>query len=231
MRNVMVIFKKQIKDTFKNKTILIQFLMFPMMTIFMGNAIHITDMPEHFFAKLFSIMYIGMAPLTSVAAIISEEKEKNTLRPLMMANVKPAEYLVGIGSYVWLICMLGASVIAVSAGFTGTEFAFYMAVMAVGFIVSILAGSAVGVYAENQMKSTSLVMPVMMILSFLPMFAMFNETIEKIARFTYTQQLSRILGDFNLDSVSNTDFVIIGINVAVFALLFNLVYHKKGLEN
>ena len=76
----MIIIKKQLKDTIKNKTILIQFILFPLMTVIMENAITLEGMPELFFTKLFAIMYIGMAPITSVAAIISEEKEKNTLR-------------------------------------------------------------------------------------------------------------------------------------------------------
>lgn len=88
MQAIMVIIKKQLKDTLKNKTILIQFLLFPVMTLIMEQAITLEGMPELYFTKLFSIMYIGMAPITSISAIISEEKEKNTLRVLMMANVK-----------------------------------------------------------------------------------------------------------------------------------------------
>ena len=79
MRNSMIIIKKQLKDTLKNKTILIQFILLPLLTIIMENAIHVEGMPELYFTKLFSVMYIGMAPLTAVAAIIAEEKEKNTL--------------------------------------------------------------------------------------------------------------------------------------------------------
>ena len=84
MRNVGVIIKKQLKDTIKNKTVLIQFIMFPVMTLVMENAIHIKDMPENFFTKLFAVMYMGMAPLTAVASIISEEKEKNTLKTKLL---------------------------------------------------------------------------------------------------------------------------------------------------
>ena len=91
MHNVGVIFKKQLKDTLKNKTVLIQFIMFPAMTLLMENAVKIPDMPELFFTKLFSVMFLGMAPITSAAAIISEEKEKNTLRVVTMANVKAWE--------------------------------------------------------------------------------------------------------------------------------------------
>ena len=68
--HILAILWKQLKDTIKNKTILIQFLMFPCMTLIMENTINIQDMPEHFFANLFAIMYVGMAPLTSIAAII-----------------------------------------------------------------------------------------------------------------------------------------------------------------
>ena len=78
INHIWAILWKELKDTIKNKTILIQFLMFPCMTIIMESAISIEGMPEHFFINLFSSMYIGMAPLTSVASIISEEKEKNT---------------------------------------------------------------------------------------------------------------------------------------------------------
>ena len=38
MRNIGIIFKKQIKDTFKNKTVLIQFVMFPAMTLIMEKC-------------------------------------------------------------------------------------------------------------------------------------------------------------------------------------------------
>ena len=112
MRNIVTIIKKQLKDTLKNKTVLIQFVMFPVLTLIFEQAINIPDMPELFFTKLFSVMYMGMAPLTAVASIIAEEKEKNTLRVLTMANVKAWEYLAGIGIYVWTICMAGAGVMA-----------------------------------------------------------------------------------------------------------------------
>ena len=116
MKNITAVFLKQIKETFRNKTILIQFLMFPVMVIIMENAIKLENMPEHFFVKLFAVMFVGMAPLTCMSAIISEEKEKNTLRALMMSNVKLFEYLLGVGAYVFIMCIIGAVVFAVCGG-------------------------------------------------------------------------------------------------------------------
>lgn len=126
MRNICAVFEKQIKETLKNKTILIQFIMFPALTIIMETAIKIEDMPEHFFVKLFAVMFVGMAPLTCMSSVISEEKEKNTLRALMMSNVKPVQYLLGIGTYIWSMCMVGAVVIAVCGRYAGKEFALFI---------------------------------------------------------------------------------------------------------
>ncbi|MBR3341388.1 MAG: ABC transporter permease [Clostridiales bacterium] len=228
MRNVVTIVKKQLKDTLKNKTVLIQFVMFPVLTLIFEHAINIPDMPELFFAKLFSVMYMGMAPLTAVAAIISEEKEKNTLRVLMMANVKPWEYLIGVGIYVWTICMVGAGVIATS--FPAKDIPFYLAVMAAGFIISIAVGACVGIFAPNQMVSTSMVLPVMLVFSFAPMLAMFNDKIEKIARIFYTQQIRILLNNMTFDGIKPESFAIVAVNALLAIILFFAAFRKKGLE-
>ncbi|MCR4692160.1 MAG: ABC transporter permease [Lachnospiraceae bacterium] len=228
MRNSLIIIKKQFKDTLKNKTVLIQFILFPVLTLIMEKAISIDGMPELFFTKLFSIMYIGMAPLTSAAAIISEEKEKNTLRVLTMANVKPWQYLTGIGLYVWFICMIGAGVMA--TGIKREDIPFYMLVMAVGFAISILAGACIGIFSKNQMTATSIVMPVMLIFAFSPMLAMFNDKIKKVARFAYTQQLKRIMDDMTFSEIGTEGICILAVNAMLMVVLFFVAFRKKGLE-
>lgn len=228
MRNVLIIIKKQFRDTLKNKTVLIQFVLFPIMTLIMEHAIELDGMPECFFTKLFSVMYIGMAPLTTVAAIISEEKEKNTLRVLMMANVKPWQYLTGVGIYVWILCMAGALVMA-----TGLErqlIFFYLAVMGTGFMISVILGGCVGIFAKNQMSATSIVIPVMAILSFGPMLAMFNETLEKVVRFIYTQQLKGFLDGMSFECIKGESVGIVLVNACLLMALFFLTFKRRGLE-
>ena len=183
MKNAAAVFTKQVKDTIKNKAILIQFLMFPVITLIMENAVKIDGMPEHFFANLFAVMFIGMAPITCTSAIIAEEKEKDTLRVLLMSNVKPLEYLLGVGSYVFVLCMAGAAVIGAAGGYSGSRFGGFMALMAVGTIISILLGAAIGTWSRNQMTATGVYVPVMCVLSFLPMLAMFNDTIAKVSEY------------------------------------------------
>ena len=228
MRNCTVILKKQLKDILKNKATLIQFVMFPILTLVMENAVTIDGMPELFFTKLFSVMYIGMAPLTSTAAIIAEEKEKNTLRVLIMANVTPGQYLLGVGFYVWSVCMIGAAVMGM--GFPADRFPFYMMIMAIGLMISVFAGACVGILAKNEMTATSLVVPVMMLFSFLPMLAMFNDKIEFISRIIYTRQLQLLLERMAFDGTKLADLFILSGNAILMLVIFILSFRQRGLE-
>ena len=230
MKNICAVFLKQVSDTLKNKTILIQFLMFPVLVIVMENAVKIEDMPEHFFAKLFAVMFVGMAPLTCMSAIISEEKEKNTLRVLMMSNVKPAEYLVGIGAYVFVMCAFGTAVFASVGGYSGADLAIFIAVMSAGIILSELTGAIIGVFSRNQMTATSITVPVMMIFSFLPMLSMFNETIKTVARITYSQQISELINGIGNSGISAESIIVIAMNFAVATVLFLATFKYKSLE-
>ncbi|MBP3352530.1 MAG: ABC transporter permease [Lachnospiraceae bacterium] len=226
MRHIVAILWKQMKDTFKNKAILIQFLMFPVMTIIMENAMKIDNMPEHFFANLFAVMYIGMAPLTSMSAIISEEKEKNTLRVLHMSNVKAAEYFVGNALYIWSLCMLGSVVIGLAGGYQGEVLIKFMLVMAVGHLISTMMGATIGAFSKNQMMATGISVPVMMVFSFLPMLSMFNETIKSVAKVFYSQQLNLLIGSVQNLKIGTECIVVMGINVVLIGGAFVLSYRR-----
>lgn len=226
IHHIKAILWKQTKDTLKNKTILIQFVMFPVMTVIMEHAIELQGMPDHFFANLFAVMYIGMAPLTSIAAIIAEEKEKNTLRVLQMSNVKGTEYLLGNLIYIFVMCMIGSLVIGLAGGYKEKQLLIFMVIMAVGHLISAVLGAAIGVIGKNQMSATSLTVPVMMIFSFLPMLAMFNETIAKVAKFFYSQQLHLLMQDLKEFEVSSQCLMVIGVNLFLVTAAFLFAYRK-----
>jgi len=230
MRNVSAVLLKQMKETLKNKTILIQFLMFPVMTIIMETAIKMEDMPEHYFVKIFSVMFVGMAPLSCLSAIISEEREKDTLRALMMSNVKAYEYLLGVGIYVWLMCMIGALVFAICGEYSGKDFLVFLLIMAFGILVSGLIGAVIGIVSKNQMSATSVTVPVMMVFAFLPMIAIFNASFEKIARVTYSQQMTVLINGIGSERVKTESILVIAANFVIAVALFIGAYKKKGLE-
>lgn len=230
MKIIRTILEKQLKDTLKNKEVLIQFVMFPLMAIIMTYGVKMEGLPDNFFVNMFSAMFVGMAPLVSMAAIIAEEKEKNTLRVLMLSGVKPWQYLSAVGGYIWLLCMLGAGVLCITGRYSGKEAAFFMGTMAVGILVSAILGAAIGVFSKNQMAATSITVPVMMVFSFLPMLSMFNETIAKVAKFTYTEQINRLIGQIGDQSITKENVLVIAGNALIALLLFVLAYRKRGLK-
>lgn len=230
MKHIIAILWKQIKDTFKNKEILIQFVMFPVLTLIMEKTITIEGMPEHFFTNLFGVMYVGMAPLTSMASIISEEKEKNTLRALLMSNVKPAEYVIGVGCYIWCICMLGACVIGFAGSYTGSTYGRFVLIMGIGILVSTLIGAAIGTWSRTQMMATSITVPVMLVFSFFPMLSMFNDGIERVARITYSQQIHSLISQLDSIELGAEPVGVILVNMMIAVLLFAYAYRRSGLE-
>lgn len=229
MRNVMAVFKKQCKDTLKNKEVLIQFVMFPLLTVVMQNIIKMDNMPKNYFVNMFAVMYIGMAPLTAMAAVLAEEKQHNTLRVLMMSNVKPWEYLLGVGGYVWLICMAGSGVFCLIARYQGKTALLFLTMMAAGILVSVLIGAAIGTWSRSQMMATSIAVPVMLVFSFVPMLSMFNTTIAKAAKFIYSEQVSLAIGRIQNLQMETENIVILAVNMAIAFGLFAAAYKKCGL--
>lgn len=229
MNHTLTIISKQLKETPKNTAVLLQFIMFPALAFLMTKAVHMDNMDPNYFVLLFSTMYIGMAPLSSVTSIIAEEKEQNTLRVLRMAKVTPLQYLSGVGLYVLFFCLLGSLVFCLLlTEMTPAEKGRYLLLMLIGIVSSGVLGAAIGVGSKSQMAATSVSIPVMIVFSFLPMLSMFNDSIQRFAKFAYTEQL-RLLMDSSNSPDAFSVLVLIG-NIAVFFLFFLLYYRREGLE-
>lgn len=230
MKNSMIIFRKQVKDTGKNIALCIQFVMFPMMAVIMENAIKIDNMPPHFFVGMFAIMHLGMAPLNVMTAVISEEKEKNTLRMLFFGNVTPAEYLLGIGGFIFSACMVGAVVFGILGGYRGMQFLYFLLTMAAGICVSMLLGAVIGIRCKSQIAATTIATPVMMIFAFLPMLAMFNDSIAKVADFAYSQQIQLLINGLTAGTeVKPESLLVVAVSLVAATGLFIHAYHRCGL--
>jgi len=232
VKRILAIFKKQLKDTFKNKMVFVQFILFPAITL-----VFVMAMPEleaempRFFVTMFATMYAGMVPMVNMAGIITEEKEKNTLRVLLMSNVKPVEYLAGVGGYILILCALGCAVFGLIGGYAGAEFAKFTLILLAGVLGSLLLGGAVGILAKNQMSATSIVLPISLAAAFLPMLSMFNHTFELISKFLYTQQVNYLIGDMHPSNYTWDRFAVIGVNLVLFIALFVMAYKKKSLSD
>ncbi len=232
MNRTLAIFKKQLKDTLKNKMILVQFVLFPIITFIFTEFVAKSnaDLPDTYFVTLFATMYAGMVPLVNMASIIAEEREKKSLQMLIMSNVKPYEYLLGVGSYVLILCSLGGLAFGLIGGYAGAELLRFVLTFILGVIASILLGSAIGIFSKNQGAATAIAMPLAMVTAFVPMVAMFNDKIEKIASILYTQQINILINDLSASRFTPNHFIAIGANMLVFLMVFTYAYIKVDLK-
>ncbi len=233
MNRTIAIFKKQLKDTLKNKTVFLQFVLFPMMAVIFtefvakGNA----NIPDNYFISVFAPMYAGMVPLVNMSNILAEEREKKSLQMLIMSNVKPFEYLLGVGLYVLILCTLGGCVFGLAGGYSGGELVKFVLTIALGSISSILLGSTVGILSKNQSASVALAMPIALVTAFVPMIALFNEKLTSVANILYTQQMNHLLSDLSAANFTAQRFIIIGANMLVFTAVFFFAYMKGDLKD
>ena len=147
-----------------------------------------------------------------------------------MADVSPTQYLIGIGSYVFFMCIMGGMVFCLLLNnVTNIQRMFFLFIMGIGIITSIIIGACIGVGSKNQMSATSVTIPVMMIFSFMPMLSMFNDKIQKVSKIIYSEQIRNLIN--NLENGRNymENIAVIIINIILFGILFCVLYKKRGL--
>jgi len=239
MRSVKAIFNKQLKDILKNLGVLIQFIIFPVVAFAMTQLVALgnEDIPDTMFITMMASIFVGMALIPTVAGIVAEDRERQSLRFLVMAGVKPSGYLLGIGGVIFCVSLLPSLAFALMGRFSSEEFLLFMAAMMFGVVASTMLGLAIGIHAKNQQAATGLAMPLAMVLGFAPMIATFNEPMMRFTRFFYTQQIDIILtGFYSVSGNSSANsiwasFGIIGANIAVMVVLFAAAFAKKGLKS
>lgn len=231
MRSTKAIFIKQAKDMFKNPMVLVMFIVFPAVAFIMTYFVPIPEndfVSENMFVTMMAAIFAGMGLITAASDVIAEDIERGSLRFLVIAGVKPHQYLLGTGGFFLLAGAVTSVIFALIGSFTGMDFVKFMVIMITGTATSILLGTVIGMLSKNRQAATSLGMPVAVIVGFTPMIANFNETVQKVAGILYTQQINVIVNDFSASLVK--PLLVIASNIAVLTFLFIIAYKKKGLR-
>ena len=231
MKMIKAIFTKQAKDMFKNPSVLIMFVLFPAVAFIMTTFVQIPEnefVAGNMFVTMMASIFAGMGLITAVSGAIAEDIERKSLRFLVIAGVKPHQYLLGIGSFFLLAAAVTSVIFALIGGFTGVELFKFLTIMVTGTAASIMLGATIGMWSKNAQAAGGLAMPFAVIVGFTPMIANFNETVEKFAGVLYTQQINIIVNDFESSMVKPS--LVIAANIAVLAVLFVIAYKKKGLK-
>ncbi|SES85353.1 ABC transporter permease [[Clostridium] polysaccharolyticum] len=219
------IIDKQIKDVSKNLQVLILFFVFPVIAVILTQSVS-KDVSEYL-VMIFATMHCVFTPLVTTASFISEEKEKNTLRVLIMSGVRPFEYFFSIAIFVLLSNMLTGTVFIFLSDFTTNQIiSFYVAALA-GGIISVLIGMCIGTKSKSASAANGVAVPLAMVFSFLPMLVSFNKSLEKVAKFLYGQQVSYIV---NGQQMKIENVVILAVNFVVCIVAYVVLYQRSRID-
>jgi len=231
MRIIKAIFMKQAKDMLKNPMVLVMFIIFPAVAFFMKFFVPIPEndlFSSDMFVTMMASIFAGMGLITAASDVIAEDIERRSLRFLIIAGVKPHQYLIGTGGFFVLAGAITSVIFALIGGFSGSDFGKFMVIMVAGTTTSVILGTVIGMVSKNRQSATSLGMPVAVLVGFTPMLAGFNETVAKIAGFLYTQQINVIVNNFAEGLFK--PLLVITINITVLMIVFIVAYKKKGLK-
>jgi len=244
MRNAKAIYHKQLQSLLKNPGMIVQAVIFLILviaiTFLIGDDTPVDcdscipayvcetcaetnaplDTPNPSLAGLFVVMFVGFAVVGSASALVMEDKNTQNLRFMKMADVKPYEYLVGTAVSMFAVILVILILYALVGRYFGADMLWFMAATASGALVSVLLGLVVGLS-----KAPGLATLFSMVFGLGPMLSSFNETLARLLRFTYTQQVN--LAVSGLDGDLSTNFIVIAANGAV-VLAYFIWMHRKG---
>jgi ABC-2 type transport system permease protein len=152
MNTIAAIFTKQLNDFPRNITVSLLYILFPVMTFIMGKMIGDMDV----YAGMFAAMFVGVTPMIAICNTVAEDREYKSLRCLVMAGVKPSQYLFGLVGFVFLMSLVPVAFFAFIGGFRGEHLASFVIVSVLGLIASSVLGALVGVFSKNVQQATAI---------------------------------------------------------------------------
>ena len=103
----------------------------------------------------------------------------------------------------------------------------FISLSALGIIISIIIGAVIGMFSRNQMSATSFTIPVMMVLSFVPMLSMFNDIVKSIGEFIYTQRINQMFELLSTNPYTFSSIAVLALSACISLALFIVLFHKK----
>ncbi|PNV64391.1 hypothetical protein C2L80_12155 [Rubneribacter badeniensis] len=239
LRKTSALLGKDMKDLVKNPTVLLGCLLpvgfIALYSQTMGDASgEAADAARHQFLTMALFMTVGMTGCMTALYTIAEEKEKHTLRTLMLANVSAAQVIASRA-----VVSLTAIVVAQAACFAVLRapidlLAPYLLLGILSGLPVVMLSLVLGLASRDQMTAGVYSVPLILV-AFLPMFAPLNETLAKATPYCPTggaQELLNLAADgalFTADALQ--PLVVTLVWVAVGAAALALLYKRLARDN
>ncbi|OXB98815.1 MULTISPECIES: ABC transporter permease [Bacillus] len=231
MKRFSAIVRKEINDAGKNSQVILMALLPILLAVFYSNM----DSIKEFFAGFIIVMTITMVGSYVQAIIIAEEKEKHTLRVLMLSPASPIEVILG-KSVLTVFFVLASSFISlvILDTFKG-NIGMLVIIILIGTLLCVVLGTIVGLLSQNIAQTSIVGLPIFLIFIMGPMLKEMvkNEFIIKVVNLLPTnhvmEALQKVIKGEGLIAIqehilNNTIWTI------CLIILCIIVYKKKQLD-
>ncbi len=233
-KTTFALFKKDIKDSLRNPNVAL-LLLLPLMLTLLYRYI----LSEHLDINMLMMFVIpfplAILPNSILAMTVAEEKEKNTLRTLMLSGVTAAEFITSKVLVTLAFLLFINLAVFLIIGLPIAYLAGFLLITSLGAIPLFLLGVTIGIVSRNQMSTGVLTAPVMFLFLFPAILSGVNPTMELIGKYTPISNildlcLTLISGQPVFSADTAFSFAVLFGWTVLSALLCTLAYRRKKLD-
>ena len=231
MRKIGALYRKNIKNMLYNPFIIALPVLVLVLAFLFGRLLH--DEATYYETISTMLMVVGinvlMGGANTMAILIAEEREKNTLGVLVTSTVSVLDFL--ISNILTTATLTVATNIAIFfvMPIEGLPLAGYAVVTSVGTVASITLGATLGILAKSQSAASTLGTP-LMILVMLPAIFTDNFFVDNILYYVFTEQINAAMMELIDGEMNWFRIIAMTANFVAFTLIFAMCYRKRGLS-
>lgn len=183
-----------------------------------------------YFLSMSLTMVLSMGSGYMVSIMMAEDKEKRNLKSLILSGVTATEYTFSMLVLPILIMLLAMIVLPIYLRVDVSGYLFaYVIYLLLATISIIFLNLLIGAVSDTQSKAQVYSIFPMLIVSFLPMIALQNDTVQKVLDYSFIGPLVGLLKEGGGElSLGNLGLLLAWVLVLGLASLFVLKNSYKG---
>ncbi|UPW84784.1 ABC transporter permease [Lysinibacillus sp. Ag94] len=231
MSRIQAIFMKDYKEFSRNYAVSVMVFM-PLVFAFLYNKSGSATIAAYFFS-----INIAFSMVTTYVqcCLIAEEKEKNTLRSLMLSPASLVDILIGKSLFVFIITMVVVALTIFIAGYNPANLFILAIALILSTVFYIALGTLCGLFSKTIMEGSLITLPVVLIFTCGPLTLALSSAspIVKIAEWLPSSQLV-LLAEALEGSYTTMDIIIPIASIIVWSLVTwivaGFIYKKRMVD-
>lgn len=229
IREIGAVMYKECIDVIYNKSLILINIIFPVLGYIFSNILKDEfDFIE--MSTMLMLFHTTFSPMLTIANIVADDKEKCTLKYLILLGVKPSSYLFGIGIVSFILSFVSSFGFVIINDWNNRQLINFICCNVLEIVASLVIGAVIALLVKNHVAVGIITGPTAMIISMITVLAPINDKIASCARNIYSFEIFHKYNNL-AECIHFTDLKVYFINVVCFFIIFLVLYKKRGLSN